>query len=56
VAHLKGIARSLRVTEQAMVIELAAPLIDLSLAREGMAAMIALTEAARGERRIGPYR
>jgi hypothetical protein len=56
VAHLKALARALRVSEQAMVIELPAPLADPASAREAMAAMITLAEMARGERRISPYR
>jgi hypothetical protein len=56
VAHLKALARGLRVSEQAMVIELPAPLVDPAEAREAMAAMLALAEMARGERRISPYR
>lgn len=56
VTHLKTLARSLRVSEQAMVIELPAPLDDPASAREAMTAMLKLVEMARGERRIGPYR
>lgn len=56
VAHLKKLSRALRVNEGAMELEVDAPLADLSVAREAMAAMVALAEAARGERRVGPYR
>jgi hypothetical protein len=55
-AHIKRLSRALRVSEQAMVIDLPAPLEDPARARETMAAMIALAEMARGERRISPYR
>ena len=56
VAELGRLGRSLAVTEHAIRLELPAPLEDLALAREAMAAMVALAEAARRERRVGPYR
>lgn len=56
VAELGRLGRSLAVTEHAIQLELPAPLEDLALAREAMAAMVALAESARRERRVGPYR
>jgi hypothetical protein len=56
VTELGRLGRSLAVTEHAIRLELPAPLEDLSLAREALAAMVALAEAARRERRVGPYR